>query len=219
MKLLTSKRSIKMKLRFQFKSIKTKLIFWFLVIALLPLIIITGIGSFQTAQTLKENQFEKLTAVRNRKTARINDWLDERIGDIYTLADDWETEAAVDTSGKEQQEPESDDIHTARELFKHFVERHDMFGEIFLINPETGKITISTNKYREGDDKSNDKYFTGVLENKGHYVKDIYYSKTANRLVMAVSAPVYNRRNNSDKIAGIVVARIDLSRSLLRVTS
>jgi len=203
-----------MRLGLQFSSIRTKLTFWLIAIALVPLLVITGIDALQTTRMLKEGEFEKLAAVRDRRADQINDWLDERVSDVLTLADDWETEAAAADILDKPQGSETDTVTIVRALFNHFAKRHDMYEEIFLLHPKTGKVMISTNRSREGDDRSNDECFSGPLNSNDTYIKDIYLSKITNKPSMAVSTPVRNQRQNSDTITGIVVARIDLGPSL-----
>jgi len=54
----------KMKRKIQFKSLKTRLTFWFLVLALLPLLAGMTLTYFQSSQSIKKEAFNKLLAIR-----------------------------------------------------------------------------------------------------------------------------------------------------------
>ncbi len=70
---------------YQFKTIKSRLVFWFLIIAILPLILVDIIIYEHMVQSRKDAIFNKLEAVRDLKVEELNNWLDERAGDIRTI--------------------------------------------------------------------------------------------------------------------------------------
>jgi hypothetical protein len=53
-------------------------------------------------------------------------------------------------------------IENVRELFQRYLHNYDAFFEIFMIHPQSGKITLSTEPTHEGMDKSKDLYFTEI---------------------------------------------------------
>lgn len=66
----------------QFKSVKTRMIFWMLIISILPLLISTGIFYNQHLQNIQTMQFIKLEVIRDLKIREINRWLEARVGDL-----------------------------------------------------------------------------------------------------------------------------------------
>ena len=82
-----------MKKKSGFKSVKARLTFWFLVVALVPLLIMSGVISYQRVNAIKALEFSKLTAIRDFKADQVNNWLDERIGDIQTISEAFEIKA------------------------------------------------------------------------------------------------------------------------------
>ena len=75
-----------MKNKLGFKSMKTRLTCWFFIVALLPLITIIIINGFQRVNAIKKREFNKLTAIRDLKANQVNEWLNEKIGDIKTIS-------------------------------------------------------------------------------------------------------------------------------------
>jgi hypothetical protein len=71
-----------------FKSIRTKLTVWFLLVSIVPIGTAITIVYFQRVQVIKKNQFIKLEAIRDLKVAQINQWFQEREGDLRTIAGD-----------------------------------------------------------------------------------------------------------------------------------
>jgi len=200
--------------KIRFKKIKTRLTFWFLIVALLPLIAVSIIISQQRVRIIKENVFHKLTAVRDLKAGVINNWIDERISDIKVISGDIEVRAVEKVFDK--QKYTETDIHilqNAAKLLNRYVEMYTAYEEIFIINPFSEKIGVSTNKTIIEKDISQNPYFTEPMRTGDVYIKNIYYSKTTHMPTMTFSIPIY-AEGKSKRIAGILVARIDLERSL-----
>ncbi len=83
-----------MKTKPQFRSVKTRLTSWFLLVALVPLAI-SGIVIYeQRVRFIKHEAFNKLRAIRDLKVNEVNGWLDERTGDIQAISEDFEIRAS-----------------------------------------------------------------------------------------------------------------------------
>ncbi|MCK5405422.1 MAG: hypothetical protein KAI75_09310, partial [Desulfobulbaceae bacterium] len=63
---------------------------WFLIVALIPLLVVTGIIYTQRVHSIKEEAFHKLTAIRDLKAQQVKAWLIERTGDVKTISEDYE---------------------------------------------------------------------------------------------------------------------------------
>ena len=72
---------------FKFKKIQNRFLFWFILLALIPLSIGITITYYQQAEEAKEVEINKLTVVRDLKVQQINSWLTERETDLKTLAE------------------------------------------------------------------------------------------------------------------------------------
>jgi signal transduction histidine kinase/CheY-like chemotaxis protein/HAMP domain-containing protein len=200
--------------KLQFKSVKTRLVFLFSIVALVPLITVSFIEYRQRVLSIKNQQFTKLAAIRDLKVDQINNWLDERTGDIRTISEDYETREVTEAFYKQKEiQVDKKKATRARTLMERYIRNYESFYETFIIDAASGKIVVSSRPDIEGKDKSGDRYFTVPLRTGGVYIKDIYYSKTENRTAMTFSCPIFSIPDKN-RIVGIAVARINLERSL-----
>lgn len=81
------------------------------------------------------------------------------------------------------------------------------YYEIFVID-SNGKIIVSTDESSIGKDKSDDEYFTGVIDSGEPYIKDFYHSSTTGLTGYTVSAPVID--HNTDKLMAVIVGRLKM---------
>ena len=177
-----------------FKNLKTRLVFTFLLTSLLPILFIFATIYFQRVRAIKEQAFSKLNAIKSLKVNDVNSWLDERVGDVMTLAGNREVRMIGDVllNRRNYTEEESDRFENARELFVRYLTSYRAYDEIFFIDAITGKIVLSTNPRAEGENKFQDPYFTGPLQSGRIYFADIYYSRAIKKPAMSVSIPVYS---------------------------
>ncbi len=200
--------------KLQFKSITSRLVFLFFAVAIIPLIIVSIIVYQQRAQSIRMRELNKLVAIRDLKVEQVNAWLDERTGDIRTVASDGEIRKLCDLFNRQNTiQPDLNIISETRKLLERYIQNYNSFYEIFIIDSASGKTTVSSNTLQEGKDRSDDEYFTGPMHTKKIYIKDIYYSDTVNRPSMTFSVPVFSYSDDRH-IAGIAVAKINLERSL-----
>jgi signal transduction histidine kinase/DNA-binding response OmpR family regulator/HAMP domain-containing protein len=186
----------------------------FSMVALIPLVIVSLLVYQQRAKSIKNNEFTKLAAIRDLKVEQVNAWLDERMGDIRMVAEDYEIRLVAEAFYKQTAARlDQGEIQGARELLNRYVQNYESFYDIFIIDAGSGKIVVSSSPYMEGNHRGEDAYFTGPLQTKQLYIKDIYYSKTIKGPSMAFSCPIFSL-SAADEIAGVAVARINLERSL-----
>jgi len=152
--------------------IQNRFLFWFILLALIPLLIGITITYYLQVEEAKEVEINKLTVVRDLKI-----------------------------------------INNIRDIIDPYVENFPEYNEIFVINPDSGIVEISTDKSKEGTDKSEDDYYTGALQSRDFYIKDIYYSSSMGKPAMAFSIPIFCRQHSGEHIIGILVARVDLDKS------
>lgn len=200
--------------RFQFKSVRSRFVFLFSLVALIPLVIVSVLVYWQRVHSIKSREFTKLMAIRDLKVEQVNAWLDERSGDIHMVAEDYEIRQAADAFYRQTAARlDRGEIQDTREFLKRYVRYYESFYELFIIDAGSGKIVVSSNPSREGNEGGEDAYFTVPLQTKALYIKDIYYSKTIKGPSMSFSYPIFSLVE-ADKIVGVAVARIDLERSL-----
>ncbi len=204
-----------MKRKIQFKSLKTRLTFWFLILALLPLLAGMSLTYFRSYQSIKKETFNKLLAIRDLKVRELNSWLDERHCDLLTISEDFEIRALEKTiMKKDRNKSDIAVLENARRILERYLKHYSAYNEIFILDPHSGQIVLSTNKQSDGKERSNYLYFTEPLRTRQLYIKDIYYSKTEKKPAMAFSIPIFCLEHYGEHITGVLVARVDLDNSL-----
>jgi len=204
-----------MKTIFQFQSIKNRLTFWFLVVALIPLIIVSAISYQQRVKAVQKRSFDKIAAIRDLKIKQINVWLNERFSDIQTFANDPEMKSLEYLfDGQPQTQRHMDIFQSIREYLSDNVVINMAYTEAYIIDPASGQIKISTNKLLEGANRSDNPYFTEPLKTGEIYVKDIFYSKTLDKISMTISSPIRCRSHKDQHIVGVLVLRVDLAHTI-----
>ncbi len=207
-----SKKSIKL---FTFKSIKNRLAFWFFILGLTPLLL----GMITTyrlqVRSIEKQTFAKLVAIRDLKVEHIESWLEERIYDVKTTATDNELNLLEQVIFKKEKDPNDLEIYkNTRKILNRYINSYDAYEELFIINPRTGIVEISTNQYSQGIDKSHDVYFTQPMKTRELFIKDIYYSKFSSKMIMTFSIPIVCSAHDGQHIIAILVARMNLEHSL-----
>jgi signal transduction histidine kinase/CheY-like chemotaxis protein/HAMP domain-containing protein len=200
---------------FKFKTIQNRLLFWFILLALIPLATGITITYYLQSKEIKQEAINKLTVVRDLKVGQINYWLTEREYDLKTLSQSLTVQNLDRIFNKEKKtEEDIDSISNTRDVINSYVENLPEYEEIFIMNVDSGIIEISTDKSREGIDKSEDDYYTGPMQSRDYYIKDIYYSSITHKPAMAFSFPIFCHQHSGEHIIGILVSRVDLSKSL-----
>ena len=204
-----------MKQKIRFRSVKNRQVFWFLIVGLLPLMVVSTVIYNQRVRFIKEEAFHKLTAIRDLKVDQVNSWLNERVGDLEVISNDHHLTHVGDALKKDVRS--QDDLHiisAARALMNRYIENVGDYHEIFIIDSISGLIEISTDKSKERQNKSKDRCFTEPMRTGEAFIKEIYFSATLNRPSMSFSIPLYSDLHNDEHITGILVARVDLENSL-----
>lgn len=205
--------------KFNFKSIKTRLVFWFLLLSILPLMTALVVTYFQRVHAIEASAYSKLTAIRDLKVQQVNNWIEERKSDLKVIAGDYEIRSLENIF--EKQTISSDDvekIEIARKSFNRILRNYNDYSEVFFVDTKTGLVEISTNQEYEGTDKSNNPFFNVPIKTGEIHIKDIYRSETTGDYEMTFSAPVYCMTHNKH-IMGVLVIRINLEKSLYKLLS
>ncbi len=202
-----------MKPKMEFGSAKSRLVFWFLLVALVPMVIVVVVIYNQRVTAIKKEAFNKLTAIRDLKVHEVNTWLDERIGDIRTISQDHEIRDLEGLTLTAERAEDESKGKIARRLLNNYVENYRDYHSFSVLTP-SGMTAVCTDRSKEGMDKSKDPYFLEPTQTGQLFVKGIYFSKTLNTVSMAISAPIYCLSHSGEHVTGILVARIDLESSL-----
>lgn len=207
---------MKIKKPYQFKRIRARYSFWFMVISMLPLIVATTIIYQQRVSVIKSNQFQKLISIRDLKVRVLNQWIDEREADLKNFAMNSDLIVFADDLNTNETDVLSP-AHREKALntLSLFVDLYSAYQEIFIINATTGHVTLSSNSLSIGHDKRHFSYFSKPLESHGLVFTDIYLSPALGDTPgMVYSIPIRCDSHAGEHISAILVARIDLNSSL-----
>ena len=203
---------------YKFKSIKTKLTFWLLLLTLVPLLLVIIITYSQIVDTIEDSSIDKLSTIRNLKVQQVNTWLDEINSDIKTLSHDADIVNIANAINNNENINRGDEIIQKAEIhLKSYLSNYYSYGELFIIDAKSGLVIASTNKNTVGQNKSDDDYFTGPMQKKDVFIKDIYYSNTSSDYSMSYSTPIFSKNTHNQSVDAILVARIDLKNSLYKI--
>jgi len=200
-----------------FKSVRMRQAFWLLTVAMTPLIIVMTTLYYQRSAVIRDGEFEKLQAIRDLKVRQLNVWMEERAGDLGIAAETADIHGLESVLAREPVKRTPEDMETikiARKLLRRYVDKCDAYNEIFIIGAASGKVEASTSPAREGQDKSKNPYFTEAMRTREMWIKDIHHSKTENKLSMTFSMPIRCWLHKGKHVIGVLVARINLDRSL-----
>lgn len=203
--------------RLSFTSIRTRITLWFLLLALLPLLVALLITYFQRVEVIESSAFDKLTAIRDLKVQQLEEWLNERSGDLHTISGDFEIRGLEDAFEKESLlAGDHTKLEVASQLLERYKQNHHDYSEIFVISASSGVVELSTSPGFIGAIKISDPYVTGPLETGKLFFKGIYYSSSTDQPELTISLPIRSLMNDQ-VIIGILVARIDLDASLYKM--
>ncbi|PLX02522.1 MAG: hypothetical protein C0595_10430 [Marinilabiliales bacterium] len=203
--------------RFHFQSIKIRILFWFLILSIIPLISTLTITYFERVDSIKRNEFAKLTAIRDLKVNEISNWLNERLGDINVIAGDYELRKLENIFNKETKSREEfDNLNSVHKLLDRFIDNYYSYDEVFVVNPISGIVEISTNNENLGKNEAHEKYFKNIKTSHETYIQDVFLSNTTKTPEMIIAKPILCMSHNKH-IVGILVVQINLNESLFKL--
>ncbi len=205
-------------MRKTYRSIKGRITFWFLIVALIPLLVVMLTIYYQRVSFIKHEATSKLTAIMDLKVEELQHWIKERIGDVTTISQDLEIKAFETIILAEKGSMKNEDARSIlRDLLSRYPKNYIDYQDLFILNKDTGIIEISTDRSLEGKDKSTNLYFTEPQLNNKIYIKPIYFSEILQRPTMAIAIPIYSPNHEKENISGVLVARINLDHSLYKI--
>ncbi len=202
---------------FRFKSLRTRLAFWFPVVTMLCLVTVVATLYFQRTAVIRDRAFEKLQIARDLKVRELSGWLEGRIGDLLVAAGDGEIRGLEEVLSEKKDDWSPENVKTvsvARTLLQRLVDNYNAYHELFIVDITSGRVAISSDPSQEGQDKREYPYFIEPKGTKKPFIQDIYNSKTEGKPAMAFSAPIFCSAHDGEHIVGVLVARANLEHVL-----
>ncbi len=188
------------------KSIKTKLVFLFLILALIPILLMRLVAYPIMQKALQNALIQNLEGIGHKQAEAVKRWMDERVGDAKVITNN--PFALLSTRINETDKP-------FPELLKYlkFIKNEYGYKEIFITDI-VGMVRIATEEWKVGTYVSGFEYFHEALKGK------TFISKVEPSIVpienehgelelgvptMFVSSPIRDK----NIIMGVVCMRID----------
>jgi signal transduction histidine kinase/DNA-binding response OmpR family regulator len=169
-----------------------------------------GVLSYRSgSESLKAAAISEMLATAAEKEAALNAWIEERLNDIGQIAIDpacveevTSLVAAAPGSGQARS------VHAAllEEFEPHVTSSRSSFIELFVMEPEGGKVVASTSPAEEGKSKLDRPYFENGKT--GLYLQAPSHSEEFNALAMTAAVPL---RATDGRVVAVLGARLDLA--------
>ena len=188
------------------KSLKVKLLTYFLLLAIVPLCGIGYLAYDLGRRAIIEGVESHLESVAILKEQQLNYWVEhlEHIITILSLNEQLQKYAA-DLTKLPVNRPEYTAAHDAIVTEFSKIESLGHFSPIFLINITSGAIVASSNVDWEGKFRNEENYF---IKGKEHlYLSDVFHSLLTDQPVAVISIPLKDRSGN---LTAVLAADINL---------
>jgi PAS domain S-box-containing protein len=212
-----------------FKSIKVKLICYFILITTLPILIVSSTSYNRGKKALNERVIEKLTSIAELKKAQLSNWLQERLVDIGVLSTNKSLEVSFSNllylrkafrSIDRMKESEIAEVYYKRlsEYLGKLKAKFIYCDEISILDVENGEIVMSTTESNIGLIDGDYKYYLDVLGNNGMPFKDIHHSEYTKRIGMTLFGTMKRTdpitMEETDVVNGIVTIRVNTNNAI-----
>ena len=171
------------------------------------LLLTVGLLAYDSGRdSVRSATISELQATALEKEAALNQWVEEKLGDITALAANpsalREASIVLTAATSSVQNSLARDRLVAN-LMPSVA--NGEFLELNMLHPDTGQVLASTNPSEEGKFREDRPYF--LNGRTGPYVQNLYYSIALQSVVMTVSAPL---RAADGRLLGVLAAQLDL---------
>ena len=192
------------------KSVRIKITYWFIIISLIPLLLITMLTYFQRARLIRESAQEKLTAIRDLKVSELIRWYSEQHDDILELTllkPVRDLEVLKDDNYRQTSDSA---INLVGEVLYEFNKVHSNIFNLYYVDIGNNTIELSTNSSAIGKNLREEDYYQKIIEHGGHYHSDIYYSELEKNNTMTFATSVFCDVHDGKHKIGYLFGNIDL---------
>ncbi|MEZ4672325.1 MAG: GAF domain-containing protein [Anaerolineae bacterium] len=173
-------------------SIQWRLVFFSLLIALIPVTIVGTLSFLQARDSIQQQISSAVQGQASAVGTNLERYLFERRGDVTVIS---QNEIVTDPTVS---------IENKSQYLKTVQATYGAYSSIYVTDT-FGTIVASTSNVR--GNYSNEKWFTDAVRQNGLTTSDVYYSTTDQQFVISITSPVYDTAN---KLIGIVNANVDV---------
>jgi len=186
----------------KFLSIGWRFLIYFLLVSLLP-VFIFGYSIISKSQFELKNQIQtKVESIAILKNSELKFWMDSNINEFQGIFNGRAgMKLLIEQMITEKSNQNRDLLRSEMEQIlksKHFT-------ELFFVDPDSGKVLVSTNTISEGLDVSHKDFF--IQGSKDFFESKVYYSEDLLDNALTISMPI---KNKDEKLLGVFGAHIDL---------
>lgn len=186
--------------KFPFSNLRSKLIFSFLAVALLPLLLLSFLNQQATRKALTDNAKQTLFAAASQTAFSIDTFITTNLDAVRVEAQLPDMSKLVSLpANRRQSEPVEMEA-----ILRAFSRKDTLNISSYALLDRQGRDIVDTYSPDIGKDKSDRDYFVQPLKTGLPYVSPIRYSPTTNMPSLYFSSPV---RNASGKIVGVLRVR------------
>jgi PAS domain S-box-containing protein len=190
-------------------GLTTRIILFFVFLAAM-LLTSVGVLSYRSGnESLKAAVISEMLAAAVEKEAALDIWIEERlnaIAQISSPADVAEKAATLLAAPPASEAARSAHAVLLQELEPHLAGLHCPYLELFVLEPESGKVMASTSPAQEGKFKLGHPYFDNGK--KGLYLQAPYHSADLAAPAMTAAIPL---RAADGRVVAVLAARLDLA--------
>ena len=190
------------------RSLMARLLTYFLLLSMVPLVTISYIAFDSGRQSIVTNVESHLDSVATLKEHQIESWVKRLEHTVTWLATSPQVRSdaavlATHTAG----EPQYLAAHESLVVEFQRIAAMGNVSPVFLLDSTSGQIIASSDMTREGKLSENRRYF---LEGKSStYVSDIYHSLTLGQPTMVISTPV---KDSGGQLLAVIAGHANLDR-------
>ena len=200
---------------FRALKIRQKLLLALLVMGVAPLIVVIWISTVETARTLEQQGYERLTAVREAKKNLLNDYFTQRFADLEILA-----ATVVHLQEHANGGPAvSEETHRFYTNFKQIEQYYDLFligadGEVFYTVERESDYQTSLKSGPYSDSNLADLYRKVLASKRAEIVDFKRYAPSDNAPAAFIGKPVLNASGNVDMVIALQLSIDHLNRAM-----
>ncbi len=187
----------------RFVSIGWRFFAYFLFISIVP-ILVFGYSAIQKSEFILRNEIQnRFESIASLKTSELSFWIENNKLHFRTLLEG--RHGLLRSMSAMMLEKDVGDRDEVRETLDLLLKQSEHFSELFLIDPLSGKVIVSTNPLREGKDETEDNYFKEGK--KAFFFGSIHFSNEMNDNVLTMSFPV---KDDDGNLIGVFAGNVDL---------
>jgi GAF domain-containing protein/HAMP domain-containing protein len=185
-------------------SLRNRLLWAFIALAILPVLVTGTIATLVSAQGLRSDVYDELQSVTILKENAIKDWLNVVQTNLGIIYEDRTAQQGISALLQGTPEAVLDQNQLRNELIS-FNKRTGYFVEIFAIDTD-GKIVLSTDALQEGKIQATQSFFQEGLE--AQHVAPPAYDVSLSSYSIVISEPI---KSANGTVIGVLAGRVNLS--------